>query len=1213
MPFHIKKVARYGIIYPFIAIIIIGTLIASTVYWGLGSESGRLWLSQTALSKVNQLSPWQIHVTNLRSPELNTWHIDKLSIHHNDEPVITANNISFQWEPEWLLQKKVGVRQMSSDTLDVYLPLPKTSSNKSKSNTSLALDKLPDIFLDDLRIAQLSVHQKAPNALHSIHRYTLAANGKIVKNEVPHINITAHALDESKLTVAIRSEINNPYDKTPSVIISGTLSEAENGLIGQALRLPATQKINAEFKGILQQDENILAIDLTHLTFNLTSPKTKKNHTLAVSSKGHINLQTLDAQIFDSTLHVDNVLQTFRGEWKDKRITAALNTHELPLDMLSIWVPKLTTGEISGHINFQGSAQDYSWDAVLNTTTEYNNLPIKADFSGNGNNQIINIKAFNLQQNTASLGINGHVSTQGLRNINTTNDHSNSHPNEAHTSQKPIENTLAISLKNMTSTLFLKLPIPIPEALNKALTDQTLSFNRIDVDANLQGELRDPDGNVKIYALALYEKVPLTLSSYALKKSQRIDIKSLNVAAKNNAQITTSTADGNINLTSKKADITADINKFPLQLLRIAGLNIPEKLRANVNLKTRIKGTLTAKDIHKAVIQGDLTAAGEFQDIPFMLTATGQHNNKLSQIKNLSLYTYDQLTVSIDGEFNQQQNDDSLAAKIIIDKLPPQLTKALKLPLSQGDFSTNLDIGGSTHQPTVKGELSYSTSFKSIDKNGEEKDFVYKWLSDIQTKNNQLLIDSSIYRDELNSGSVSLSAPIKTYMDYVYADKSTDTPPQNIPLDAEISGSFNLNTLGFFIDSDLHQFRGDASTDIIIKGNMNEPQIHGDFKIKKGTYDNALTGTSVHNVDCTILATQNNFTIDSCTANDSGKGKLQLTGEVTLPATEETGKIDLIVTTDHASILRRPDIESEVTGEISIAGDFKDLAAKGHLDVSPFTAIIDSPTNANIPSIKVTEVYDEEKNNKTANENVNYLPNITFDLAIAADQQAFIRGRGLDAELQGDLRITGTGKKPKYTGQFETKRGSFEIFNKKFNLEKGEVTLANDAITLLIVGEYEKNSSNIIRAELSGVTDNLKIELTSTPTMAEDEILAFLIFGKSILKITPFEAIRLAMAVQSLSSSSASLDPISKTRDFLGVDTLSVDSGEDDDGNSGLNLGVGKYINEKVYLELQHTPDPTQPWKGNVQIELSPSLSVESSTGGTSGIEGAELKWKRDY
>ena len=1207
MPIHVKKMARYGIIYPFIAFMVIATLIASAIYWGLGSESGRLWISQTAITKVNQYSPWQIHVINLRSPELKTWQIEKLDIHYNDEPIIAANNISLLWEPEMLRQKKIGVRQIHSDTLDMYLPLPEMPESTPKNNDPFTLDKLPDILLEDLNIARLSIHQKTSDALFSTYSYSLAANGNIVKNEIPRVNITLQALDESKLMVDIHSEINNPYDKSPSVTLNGTLSENENGLIGNSLHLPATQRIAAEFTGILQQDVNILSVDLTQLTFNLTSPKTNKSHTLSLNSKVRINLQTLDVQIFDSTLNVDGVVQTFSGEWKDKHITAALNTHELPLDILSIWMPELTTGEISGHINFQGSTQEYTWDVALNTATEYNGLPIQADLTGRGDNNVIDIKTLTIQQDTANLRINGRISTQDLRHISDTNHM----PDEGYTSQKDIENTLDISLKNVTSALFLSLPVPIPDALNEALTNQKLSVNRIDVDAILKGELRDPNGDVKIYALALYENIPLTLSSHIQKKSQRINIKNMNIVAKNNAQLTTSTADGNINLTSKKAEISADINKFPLQLLRIVGLNIPEKLRADVNLKTHINGTLTAEDIHKAFIQGKVDIAGEYQDIPFVLSATGQHNNKLSQVNDLSLYTYDQLTVSVNGEYNQQQDDDTLAAKIIIDNLPPQLVNALNLPLTQGDFSTNLDIGGSTHQPTINGELSYSTSFKSIGDDGEEKDFIYKWLSNIQTKDSQLFIESNVFRDGADTGSISLSAPIKTYIDYVYVNKSTDTP-QGFPVDADVSGSFNLNTLGFFIDSDLHQFHGDASTNLTLRGNINDPQIHGNFKIQKGTYDNALTGTSVHNVDCTILAKQNNFTIDSCTANDSGKGKMQLNGEVMLPI-PEAGKIDLVITTKNASILRRPDIESEVTGEISVTGDFKDIAVKGNLDVSPFTAIIDSPTNSNIPSIKVTEVYDEEKNNNNS-ENVSYLPNITLDLYIAANQQAFIRGRGLDAELQGNLRITGTGDNPKYTGQFETKRGSFEIFNKKFDLEKGEVTLANDAITLLIVGQYEKNSSNIIRAELSGVTDNLKIELTSTPTMAEDEILAFLIFGKSILKITPFEAISLAMAVQSLSSSSgSSLDPISKTRDFLGVDTLSVDSGEDDDGNTGLNLGVGKYINEKVYLELQHTPDPTQPWKGNIQIEVSPSLSVESSTGGTSGIEGVELKWRRDY
>jgi hypothetical protein len=63
---------------------------------------------------------------------------------------------------------------------------------------------------------------------------------------------------------------------------------------------------------------------------------------------------------------------------------------------------------------------------------------------------------------------------------------------------------------------------------------------------------------------------------------------------------------------------------------------------------------------------------------------------------------------------------------------------------------------------------------------------------------------------------------------------------------------------------------------------------------------------------------------------------------------------------------------------------------------------------------------------------------------------------------------------------------------------------------------------------------------------------------------------------------------------------------------SGVNVGIGKYLTEKVYLELGRTPNPSQPWKGNLEIELTPSINLESSTGGRKGIEGAKLKWKRD-
>lgn len=73
-----------------------------------------------------------------------------------------------------------------------------------------------------------------------------------------------------------------------------------------------------------------------------------------------------------------------------------------------------------------------------------------------------------------------------------------------------------------------------------------------------------------------------------------------------------------------------------------------------------------------------------------------------------------------------------------------------------------------------------------------------------------------------------------------------------------------------------------------------------------------------------------------------------------------------------------------------------------------------------------------------------------------------------------------------------------------------------------------------------------------------------------------------------------------------------IDSEENEAGDKGVKVGAGKYLSENVYLELERSSDPTHPWQGNILIELTPSISLESTTGGAKG-GSAELLWKRDY
>lgn len=104
---------------------------------------------------------------------------------------------------------------------------------------------------------------------------------------------------------------------------------------------------------------------------------------------------------------------------------------------------------------------------------------------------------------------------------------------------------------------------------------------------------------------------------------------------------------------------------------------------------------------------------------------------------------------------------------------------------------------------------------------------------------------------------------------------------------------------------------------------------------------------------------------------------------------------------------------------------------------------------------------------------------------------------------------------------------------------------------------------------------------------------------------------RLAQAVRELTGKSSGFDPIASTRDALQLDNLTVDSANTESG-SGVSVGVGKYINERVYVELERAADAAQPWQGSIEVELTPKLVLEGSMDDVGGAS-VDLKWKYDY
>ena len=235
---------------------------------------------------------------------------------------------------------------------------------------------------------------------------------------------------------------------------------------------------------------------------------------------------------------------------------------------------------------------------------------------------------------------------------------------------------------------------------------------------------------------------------------------------------------------------------------------------------------------------------------------------------------------------------------------------------------------------------------------------------------------------------------------------------------------------------------------------------------------------------------------------------------------------------------------------------------------------------------------------------------IKIDVSVNSPGRVFVRGRGLDSEWQGQLKIGGEARAPEITGHFSMVRGHFNFLGKRFDLKRGIISFDGSSPPSPRIDALAEASTKKLtaRLQLSGAMASLEMELTSDPVLPSDEILARLFFGQSVSNMSPIQALQLAQAASVLAGGRG-VDFMGKTRQFLGVDQLDVKQGGEDAGETSLR--AGKYLSEKVYLEVEQGMG-SETGKASVEWEVTPNISVETEAG-VNAEGGVGVKWKWDY
>ncbi|MFT4148851.1 MAG: translocation/assembly module TamB domain-containing protein [Paracoccaceae bacterium] len=228
-----------------------------------------------------------------------------------------------------------------------------------------------------------------------------------------------------------------------------------------------------------------------------------------------------------------------------------------------------------------------------------------------------------------------------------------------------------------------------------------------------------------------------------------------------------------------------------------------------------------------------------------------------------------------------------------------------------------------------------------------------------------------------------------------------------------------------------------------------------------------------------------------------------------------------------------------------------------------------------------------------------------LDVLISAPNRLFIRGRGLDAELGGELRVTGTTANVVPVGGFELIRGRLDILGKRLDLSEATVRMEGDMVPDLAIAATSESDGIAASVRIDGRADDPQVSFTSTPELPQEEVLARLLFGKGLENISALQAAQLASAVMTLAGRGGE-GIVGKLRSGFGLDNFDVQT----DATGGASVTAGKYLSKNLYTEVG--VDSQGETEIHLNLDVSKSVTVRARTG-SDGDSGLGVYYEHDY
>ncbi|MFV1980589.1 MAG: translocation/assembly module TamB domain-containing protein, partial [Rhodothermia bacterium] len=398
------------------------------------------------------------------------------------------------------------------------------------------------------------------------------------------------------------------------------------------------------------------------------------------------------------------------------------------------------------------------------------------------------------------------------------------------------------------------------------------------------------------------------------------------------------------------------------------------------------------------------------------------------------------------------------------------------------------------------------------------------------------------------------------------------------PLDLVLSAdSLKLDwTLPFLDRSLISGIAGLLDADLRISGTWEDPELEGSGTVTRGLVALPDFNTELTDVDADFSLGGNVLTINGLNAK-TGTGSVSGTGQVDFETLADLG-LDLDLQFKDFRAIATETYKFTVSGTAQISGSMRSPVVTADVSVGPGDVYLTEELLADeVESISLTprdlRTLERRFGYRIASSDTSstdFVKALSLNARVGIGRDVWLRSSSnpaMDIEFGGDLTV----KKDPFSEQrivgtidVNPSRSRIIQFARRFGVDRGTITfngLLEDAVIdfrakYVVPSRFGGDEVRILLA-VTGLMDELELDITSEPQMDDAAIASYLLTGRP-----PDEATVTGEQAAEIAIGGVSRLVESFANENLGLDVVEIEAS----GTQGTRLTVGKYISPKTYV-----------------------------------------------